>query len=133
LDTCFADYSHAQVLLDEHGKAKVADFGTASNGAVKGGAETTLTHNVTASVMGTRGYMPFEYISQKHVSAKTDSYAFGVVLLELLTGMPPSVIATKYSLEGRQCGRAMSRHAPQHALSPLTPLPSATHLVLRRS
>ena len=33
--------------------------------------------------------MPPEYIQYGHVSAKTDTYAYGVVLLELLTGRPP--------------------------------------------
>jgi serine/threonine protein kinase len=107
--------SYYQVLLNAHGQAKVADFGTASNGAAAGGAETTLTHNITANVMGTRGYMPFEYITQKHVSVKTDSYAFGIVLLELLTGMPPSDIATKYSLEGKR--------APPNMICPPSPPP----------
>ena len=33
--------------------------------------------------------MPMEYLQSGHVSEKTDTYAFGVVLCELLTGKPP--------------------------------------------
>ena len=33
--------------------------------------------------------MPPEYIQSGHVSEHTDTFAFGVVLLELLTGRPP--------------------------------------------
>jgi serine/threonine protein kinase len=39
-------------------------------------------------VIGTRGYMPAEYANGQ-VSDKTDTYAFGVVLCELLTGLLP--------------------------------------------
>eukprot|EP00246_Nothoceros_aenigmaticus_P014717 TRINITY_DN5785_c0_g2_i1.p1 TRINITY_DN5785_c0_g2~~TRINITY_DN5785_c0_g2_i1.p1 ORF type:complete len:375 (-),score=60.77 TRINITY_DN5785_c0_g2_i1:58-1128(-) len=37
-------------------------------------------------ITGTRGYMPPEYLSSGLVTAKYDVYAFGVVLLELLSG-----------------------------------------------
>ena len=40
-------------------------------------------------------YMPAEYLQEGHVSEKTDTYAFGVVLLELLTGKPPFNFETK--------------------------------------
>jgi serine/threonine protein kinase len=115
--------SHFQVLLDEHGNAKVADFGIAS--AVDFGDETTRTHRTTGVACGTRCYMAFEYISQKQVSEKTDAYAFGIVLLELLTGMPPSDVALKYSLEGRHRRCATTAlpppptHTHSHCIAPL--------------
>ena len=42
------------------------------------------THHSTDTVIGTRPYMAPEYLVQGQVSAKTDTYAYGVVLLELL-------------------------------------------------
>ena len=43
--------------------------------------------------VGTRGYMPPEYIQQGHVSEKLDMYAFAIVLVELLTSKPAIVVA----------------------------------------
>ena len=66
--------------------AKVADFGTARY------APKLLkeTHHSTRNVIGTTPYMPPEYMQMGQVSEKTDTYAFGVVLCELLTGLPPA-------------------------------------------
>ena len=77
------------LLADVSGRlvAKVADFGTArfAPSLLLGGA----THHATVNVVGTTPYMPPEYLQCGHVSEKTDTYAFGVVLLELLTGEAP--------------------------------------------
>jgi serine/threonine protein kinase len=66
--------------------AKVADFGTARF------APTLLTgtHHSTRNVIGTAPYWPNEYTHLGHVSEKTDTFAFGIVLCELLTGLPPA-------------------------------------------
>jgi serine/threonine protein kinase len=73
--------------------AKVADFGTvrfvpALLEEEKRGVWGT--HHSTQNVIGTRPYMPSEYTHFGHVSEKTDAFAFGVVLCELLTGLPPA-------------------------------------------
>ena len=51
-------------------------------------SSATLTHVSTEHVIGTRAYMPLEALRGGKVGVKVDAYAFGVVLLELLTGRP---------------------------------------------
>ncbi|XP_074293821.1 putative wall-associated receptor kinase-like 16 [Silene latifolia] len=45
-------------------------------------------------VYGTPGYIDLEYMETREVTEKCDVYSFGVLMLELLTGMNPSEMAT---------------------------------------
>ncbi|XP_052727970.1 probable serine/threonine-protein kinase PIX13 [Vigna angularis] len=75
------DFKTSNILLDSNYNAKLADFGLAKLGPSEGQS------HVTTRVMGTYGYAAPEYIATGQLYVKSDVYGFGVVLLEILTGM----------------------------------------------
>ncbi|KAK1414041.1 hypothetical protein QVD17_29779 [Tagetes erecta] len=74
------DVKAANVLLDEFNEAVVGDFGLAKL------LDHTDSH-VTTEVRGTVGHIAPEYLSTGQSSEKTDVFGFGILLLELITGM----------------------------------------------
>ncbi|KAK7320534.1 hypothetical protein VNO77_30089 [Canavalia gladiata] len=70
------------VLLDGNFRAKVSNFGLARVVEDKGDGGFQLTRHV----VGTKGYMPPEYIENGLITPKMDVFAFGVLILELLSG-----------------------------------------------
>ncbi|KAL1550898.1 putative serine/threonine-protein kinase pbl28 [Salvia divinorum] len=75
------DFKSTNILLDTNLEAKISDFGLAK--LMPEGQETCIT---TATVLGTFGYFDPEYTLTGKLTLQSDVYAFGVVLLELLTG-----------------------------------------------
>ncbi|KAK8949458.1 Proline-rich receptor-like protein kinase PERK1 [Platanthera zijinensis] len=76
------DIKASNILLDFNFEAKVADFGLAKFTSDKN------TH-VSTRVMGTFGYLAPEYASSGKLTAKSDVFSYGVMLLELITGKQP--------------------------------------------
>ncbi|WOL10617.1 hypothetical protein Cni_G19376 [Canna indica] len=72
------DVKSSNVLLDYRFRAKVANFGLARTGC----------NAVTTHIVGTQGYIAPEYLADGVVTAKVDVFAYGVVLLELVSGRP---------------------------------------------
>ena len=69
------------MLCDDDGRLKVADFGIAKT------ADSELTR--TGELLGTAAYMSPEQVTGAPVDLRTDIYAAGVILYQVLTGEPP--------------------------------------------
>ncbi|KAL3654210.1 putative serine/threonine-protein kinase pbl3 [Castilleja foliolosa] len=88
----YRDFKASNILLDGEFNAKLSDFGLA-----KAGPTGDRTH-VSTQVMGTHGYAAPEYVATGRLTAKSDVFSFGVVLLELLSGRR-AVDKTKIGIE----------------------------------
>ncbi|CAI5480730.1 unnamed protein product [Closterium sp. Yama58-4] len=73
------DFKASNVLLREDLTPVLADFGLAK-------AVTDWATHVSTRVMGSMGYMDPIYFQTGQLSRKSDTYAFGVFLLELVSG-----------------------------------------------
>jgi len=78
------DLKPANVLINQDGLLKIVDFGVA---AAHREGDTQLTK--TGYVIGSPKYMAPEQILGKKVDERADIYAVGVMLYEMVTGVPP--------------------------------------------
>ncbi|KAF3960182.1 hypothetical protein ACB098_04G045500 [Castanea mollissima] len=76
------DVKSSNILLSDDFEPQLSDFGLA-------GWASTSSHVTCTDVAGTFGYLAPEYFMHGKMSDKIDVYAFGVVLLELLSGRKP--------------------------------------------
>ncbi|XP_043705793.1 lysM domain receptor-like kinase 3 [Telopea speciosissima] len=75
------DIKTSNILLDSAFRAKISDFGLAKLVGRAGEGEASATR-----VVGTFGYLAPEYLSDGLATTKSDVYAFGIVLFELISG-----------------------------------------------
>ncbi|KAG4977621.1 hypothetical protein JHK86_037095 [Glycine max] len=74
------DIKASNILLSEDFEPQISDFGLAK------WLPDQWTHHTVSKVEGTFGYLPPEFFMHGIVDEKTDVYAYGVLLLELITG-----------------------------------------------
>lgn len=89
------DIKPGNVMVTSAGQVKVMDFGIA-----RAISDSAATMAQTSSILGTAQYFSPEQARGETVDARTDLYASGVVLFEMLTGRPPfqgeSAVAVAY-------------------------------------
>ncbi|KAI7751385.1 hypothetical protein M8C21_002980 [Ambrosia artemisiifolia] len=110
------DLKSSNILLDSSYNAKLADFGL----AVMDGA------NKNVKLSGTLGYVAPEYLLDGKLTDKSDVYAFGVVLLELLLRRRP---VEKQKQTPPECQSLVTWAMPQ--LTDRAKLPSIIDPVIR--
>ncbi|GLJ12376.1 hypothetical protein SUGI_0189630 [Cryptomeria japonica] len=81
------DIKASNVLLGPDFEPQISDFGLAK------WLPRQWTHHSITPIEGTFGYLAPEYFLHGIVDEKTDVYAFGVLLLEIITGRKPSDIS----------------------------------------
>jgi interleukin-1 receptor-associated kinase 1 len=93
------DVKASNVMLDEDYNARLGDFGLARVIQHDG-----VTHHSTQAVAGTRGYMAYESFFTGRASLDTDVYAFGVFIMEVVSGRSPSS-SVSYRNQDEAAGR----------------------------
>ncbi|MGH9245828.1 MAG: protein kinase domain-containing protein [Acidimicrobiales bacterium] len=78
------DVKPGNILLSDDGRVMVTDFGIA-----KAAQEGEVDLTQTGTTLGTVKYLAPEQVEGEPVDARTDVYALGVILYELVCGRPP--------------------------------------------
>ncbi|KAL1830283.1 hypothetical protein ACET3Z_008695 [Daucus carota] len=100
LQIVHGDIKAANVLLDENYHCKLCDFGSAKMGfsslVLPPPSSSSMKHN--RMIVGSQGYVDPHYLKTGLASKKQDVYSFGVILLQLITGMEAFCAENKQNL-----------------------------------
>ncbi len=114
------DLKPQNVLIDDEGRVRVADFGIA-----RAGENSDIT--ATGSVMGTAQYISPEQAQGRETTPRSDIYSIGVILYEALTGRVPFQGDSAVAVALKQVSEAPRRPS---AINPDVP-PALDAVVMR--
>ena len=106
------DLKPQNIMIDHQGNVRIMDFGIARSLSAKGVTKTPM-------LIGTPEYMAPEMVDGKEADARTDIYALGVILFEMLTGgLPfeadkPLAVAMKHRVQAPEPPRLINPQVPE--------------------
>ena len=122
------DLKPSNLMIADDGHVKVLDFGLATRtaGADANASTETSPAVESTSVRGTLGYMSPEQLKQQTADARSDVFAFGIVLCELVTGRHPFSRGSAFETTA-----AILREDPEWPAHP--PLPILLQHIIRKA
>jgi Tol biopolymer transport system component len=127
------DLKPANVFIANDGQVKILDFGLAkvTHPEVKpdpyGPTATSASSTEAGAVLGTMGYMSPEQLRGNPADARSDIFAFGCVLYEMVSGQPPFLKATAADTVS-----AVLHEEPPGLDSPGSTVPPGLRQIVRR-
>src|SRR5580698_8350578 len=116
------DLKPENIVVDADDRIKLIDFGIAGEEGAR-----RLTFGKFSNVMGTPDYISPEQIQGKRGDARSDVYALGAILYEMLTGRPPFQGENPFAIMN---DRLLNHPVPPRELNPEIP-PALQEIVYR--